>query len=99
MGGPGTGKTRRYPWCGCAVVLRVLLHSWVLLMTSSCQPVCLPPPSLPPCPACSRRLLYGDQHMEELRRQFMQAYPDLAAPLRHSPHGRLICLRRHAASL
>lgn len=47
----------------------------------------------------SRLLAYGEQHMEDLRRQFMEAYPLPEAgraeePLRHTPAARLVCLRR-----
>lgn len=36
--------------------------------------------------------------MEELRVQFMSAYPDQAAPLVHRPEARLVCLRRGLAA-
>ncbi|PSC67659.1 methyltransferase type 11 isoform A [Micractinium conductrix] len=46
----------------------------------------------------SRLLHYGEQHMQELRGSFMQAYPDPQAPLAHAPEARLVCLRRRAAA-
>lgn len=44
----------------------------------------------------SRRLQYGDEHMEELRAAFLQGYgPDGGRqPLQHAPEARLIVLRR-----
>jgi hypothetical protein len=49
-------------------------------------------------PSRSRLLHYGEEHMEEVRRRFMEAYPDPAAPLRHTPAARLVCLRRLPAA-
>ncbi|KAL4427344.1 hypothetical protein ABPG77_003253 [Micractinium sp. CCAP 211/92] len=46
----------------------------------------------------SRLLHFGEEHMEELRVQFMSAYPDQAAPLVHRPEARLVCLRRGLAA-
>ncbi|EFN52919.1 hypothetical protein CHLNCDRAFT_138504 [Chlorella variabilis] len=43
-------------------------------------------------------LQHGEQRLEEMRRHFMEAYPDPEAPLSHTPAARLICLRRLVAS-
>ncbi|KAL4440261.1 hypothetical protein ABPG75_003262 [Micractinium tetrahymenae] len=45
----------------------------------------------------SRLLHFGEEHMEELRKLFMEGYPDEAAPLAHTPEARLVCLRRGPA--
>ncbi|PRW39171.1 Methyltransferase type 11 [Chlorella sorokiniana] len=44
----------------------------------------------------SRRLAFGDEHMEELRQKFMEQpeYSDPAAPVLHTATARLVCLRR-----
>lgn len=47
---------------------------------------------------CSALLQHGEQRLEEMRRHFMEAYPDPEAPLSHTPAARLICLRRLVAS-
>lgn len=65
------------------------LHS--LLTCTTCNCCCRHP-------SRSRLLHYGEEHMEEVRRRFMEAYPDPAAPLRHTPAARLVCLRRLPAS-
>lgn len=46
----------------------------------------------------SALLQHGEQRLEEMRRHFMEAYPDPEAPLSHTPAARLICLRRLVAS-
>lgn len=55
----------------------------------------------PWCPSCaslhcSRRLAFGDEHMEELRQKFMEQpeYSDPAAPVQHTATARLVCLKR-----
>jgi hypothetical protein len=47
----------------------------------------------------SRLLQYGEDHMAQLKREFMRTYPDPSAPLAHSPHARLVVLRQLAAAL
>lgn len=47
----------------------------------------------------SRLLHYGEEHMQQLRQQFMAAYPNPAKPLVHRPHARLLVLRRLVAAL
>ena len=42
----------------------------------------------------SRLLHYGEEHMAQLRQQFMQAYPNPRAPLTHTARARLVVLRR-----
>lgn len=46
----------------------------------------------------SRLLQQGEAAMELLRQRFMEAYPDPRAPLVHTPHARLLVLRRRAAA-
>ncbi|KAI7837870.1 hypothetical protein COHA_008357 [Chlorella ohadii] len=47
----------------------------------------------------SRRLAFGDEHMEELRQKFMQQpeYSNSDAPVQHTATARLVCLRRTQA--
>lgn len=47
----------------------------------------------------SRRLAFGDEHMEELRHKFMAQpeYSDPDKPVQHTATARLVCLRRQQA--
>lgn len=95
--------TRQGPWHRCKPGACWTLHLQAGSMAVTLSlPSPLNFPSLPHPNACSRRLLFGDGHMEELRLQFMAAdgpYADPAAPLRHTATARIVCLRRrpHAA--
>lgn len=57
------------------------------------------PTLLLPSFLCSRRLAFGDEHMEELRQKFMQQpeYSNSDAPVQHTATARLVCLRRTQA--
>ncbi|GAB4819893.1 hypothetical protein N2152v2_006939 [Parachlorella kessleri] len=42
---------------------------------------------------------HGEEHMAQLKREFMKTYPDPSVPLSHKPYARLLVLRRLAAAL
>lgn len=81
---------------------------WLLMRSSSQESSCcvlaccrlLASPHRPPkrfrSTLHSRRLAFGDDHMEELRQKFMAQpeYSDPDKPVQHTATARLVCLRR-----
>ncbi|KAK9812612.1 hypothetical protein WJX72_000552 [[Myrmecia] bisecta] len=47
----------------------------------------------------ARMLHYGQQHMDDLKVEFLRAYPDSSAPLEHAPRARVIIMRRHKKAM